>query len=495
MIHEAHATVRNAGLLLGQRSLYIAGGFLFAAMVPRLMGPDLYGRYALITSLSLWFILFSDPGMTQVMIRYVPEMRLQENRESLKKFFGSLLAVTLVSSTLVAIFYFLLTRLWFPDLDGLLLAAMAGAVFARALAQPFFSFLLGLNEAARWGMNEIIRRWLSLILLLPGFYLAGLRGATTAVFLTELGILVTGIWWNRPYLSRSFIRFDLPSVTPYMRFGLIFFMTSLVAAAFQRSGEVLVRSVHADYIQVAYFGLAYNVYLAAAATIPQVTMAFVPLVTTLRTRGETKALREWIEQLLKWLALGGVLILFGTILLGNDLVPLVLGGAYRKVAIHLLPLAISLLFQALSGVASVLTIVFNRPEMGLRASAIRLIVFWILGIPFIIWWGSLGACFAVLVASGFHAGYFTWCMRQVVSYSLRRWVLAIGLALLFLPIGWLRSSWFVNAALYAIFVAGYVSTLFFLRVITRAEMLLAWRVFRQRGKPAQGTGVEKGDQK
>jgi O-antigen/teichoic acid export membrane protein len=480
MIHEARATVRNAGLLIGQRSLYMAGGFLFAATVPRLMGPDLFGRYALVTSLAIWFVLFSDPGITQVMIRYIPQLKLEEDRKSLERFFGSLLAVNLLSSGLGAASYFLLTRLWFPDLDGLFLLAMSCAVFARSMANPFFSFLLGLNKAARWGMNEIIRRWLSVFLLLPGFTLAGLRGAAAALFLTELGILVTGIWWSRSHLSRSSFRLDLPAIVPYMKFGLIFFMTHLVAATFQRSGEVLVRSVRADYIQVAYYGLAYNVYLALAGAIPQLAMAFVPLMTTLQARGETEALEGWIEQLLKWLTLGGILIVYGTFLVGNDLVPLVLGGAYREVVIHLLPLAVSLLFFALSSVASVLTMVFNRPEMGLGASVLRLAIFWILGVPFIAWWGSVGACLAVLAASAFHGGYFAWCIRKTVFFSLRRWGLVVGVAALFLPMGWLRASWWVNMGLYAVFVAAYGSVLFFLRVIRLSEVALVWQVLRRR---------------
>ena len=201
MIHEAQTTVRNAGLLLGQKSFYIAGGFLFAALVPRLMGPELYGRYGLITSLALWFVLISDPGLTQIMVQYVPQFRLQKTKEDLKNFFGNLLALALVNSFFVAGFYFFLTKLWFQDLDGRLLVTAAGAVFFRASAQPFFSFFLGLNQAARWGINDTLRRWFSLVLLVPGFYLGGLQGACLGLLLSELVILWIGIWWSKPYLS------------------------------------------------------------------------------------------------------------------------------------------------------------------------------------------------------------------------------------------------------------------------------------------------------
>ena len=70
-------------------------------------------------------------------------------------------------------------------------------------------------------------------------------------------------------------------LTPYLRFGLIFLIFNLLSAAFQCSGEVLVRLFYPDYVQVAYFGLANNVYLTIAAVIPQFTIAFAPFMITL----------------------------------------------------------------------------------------------------------------------------------------------------------------------------------------------------------------------
>ena len=47
---------------------------------------------------------------------------------------------------------------------------------------------------------------------------------------------------------------------------------------------------------------------------------------TLLAQGETKTLKQWMEQLIKWLTVGGVFVVFGVLLLGNDLVPIGIGG-------------------------------------------------------------------------------------------------------------------------------------------------------------------------
>jgi hypothetical protein len=89
--------------------------------------------------------------------------------------------------------------------------------------------------------------------------------------------------------------------------------------------------------------------------------------------------------------------------------------------------------------------------------------------------GKLGWCLAVLAASLIFAGYLTWRMKGIVTYSLQKWALAIVLGLPFLPLLWLQSSWIINCALYSIFVVGYVSLLLFLRIITLEELKTVWR--------------------
>jgi O-antigen/teichoic acid export membrane protein len=480
MIDEARIAVRNAGFLLAQRGFHIAAGFLFAVLVPRMMGPGNFGRYALVTSLYLWFVWGSDLSSAQVMGRYVPHFMLQGEKEKLQKFFSNLLAVSWASGALCACLYLLFTSLWLTDLDLLLLVTMSVTLLSRAASHPFFTLFLGLNQAARWGMGEILRHWFILFLVIIGFHLAGLQGAFLGLWLTELIVLSIGVWWGKPYLSWTELRPDVRYLTPYLRFGLIFLIFNLLSAAFQCSGEVLVRLFYPDYVQVAYFGLANNVYLTIALAIPQFTIAFAPLMITLQAQGKTESVRQWIERLINGLTVGGMFVVFGVLLLGNNLVPLVLGAAYQPVAANLFPLSLTLWAHVLSGVAVLLTLVYNHPKTAVMSAFIRLAALWIFG-PFLIArWGSLGGCFAVLLASAIYAGYLTWRMKGVLTYSLRKWASIIALGFIFLPLWWFQSSWLINALLYALFVVGYSIGLLLLRIVTFSEVTALGRAFRSK---------------
>jgi O-antigen/teichoic acid export membrane protein len=470
MINEAQITVRNVGLLIVQRGANIAGGMCIALLLPRFMGPDMFGRFSLMTSLSLWFVIFSSLSSAQVMSRFIPQMRLANDTAGIEKFLGNLLTARLANGLLAAALYLLFTALWFRELDFTALIFIAVSVCVQTSGKLLFAFFLGLNQAARWGMGEILRQWLSLILLLPGFYFGGLRGACLGLMVVELLVVLVGVWWALPYLSWSNLRLDFAYLSPYMRFSLAFLGSNVLLTISMLSGELLVRLASGDYVQVAYFGLAYKAYLVVGLAFWQPTMAFAPLLSSLLTQGKTGEMKRWVERLLKCMAIIAVVATFGALLLGHNLVPIVFGPMYLPLADNLWPLMLALLPLALSNVARLLALTYDKPGIVLQAAVIQIATFWGVGLPLIAWKGSFAGCLSVLVATLLYGSYFTWRMRGVASYSLRHWGLAILPGLLFLPLLWLRASWQVNVALFAVFLVGYVGLLFALRIITSGEL-------------------------
>jgi O-antigen/teichoic acid export membrane protein len=372
--------------------------------------------------------------------------------------------------------------LWLRDLDVLALAIMAATVFVRAIADLLFAAFIGFSQASRWQVGETLRQWLSIGLLLPGFYLGGLRGAVLGVLLSELGVLALGFHWLRPRLPWPGLHLNVHRSLPYLQFGVIFFAADALGTALGASGEALVRAVTGDYAQSGFFGLAWRVFMTAALAIPFLTMAFLPLLTTLRAQGQVEALRRWVERLLKYLLLGGVAASFGALLLADALVPLVLGAQYGAVASSLVWLTFTLLPLAVGQVARVVAALYLRPRAALVASALQLLAFWIVGVLFTPRLGSLGSSVAMLVTRTLYALYLTWRMRSVLRYSLREGAMVLGLGALFLPLSLLRSSWVINVALYAACLVGYFVMLLITQVVTRSEVAELWQALTVRAR-------------
>ncbi len=479
---EAQSALRNAGFLVIQRGGLLAAGVAFAVLVPRLMGPAAYGRFALVFSLSTLFTMCSTLGFTEVAGRFLPELSRRADSRDLRRLVSGLLSIRLIAAALLAAAFFGLTTVWLPDLGGGALAAVTAAIFVRAVSHLLFAFFLGLNQAARWGAGELLSRSLLVVFVLPGYALGGFGGACVGLLLTEVTTLVIALGWARSLLPLGRPRLDGRYLGPYLRVGLVYFGVNLLLIAFQASGESLVRLITHDYTEVSYFGIANSIHLSAVAAIQQLSLAFTALLITLRAQKAEAALREGLRRLVAWTTAAGVAAVYAVLLIGPDLIPLVVGRSFQPVASALIPMTLALLPLALASVGSVVAVTHDRSGVLLLGAALRLAVFWGMGPLLVMRTGSLGACEAVLLAYCVQAVYLSWMLRAQLWPAVRSWAVCVLAGALFLPLVWLRSSIFSEVTLFAGAVTGFFAVLLVTRVLAVSQMIETWRALGQAGR-------------
>jgi len=466
------SAVQNAGVLVIQRVGVLVAGLGFAAVTPRLLGPDAYGRYALATALVVLFSTGTTLGVNEIIGRHGAGLAAGRDQAGLRRLFGSLLALRLGSGAVAAVAFAILSVVWLRDLDRVAMAAVALAVLARGISLALFALFLGLNRAARWGAGELINRWAVLVLVPMGALASGFRGACIGLLLSEVTVLAAGLWWTRAFLSLR--RPDRAYLAPYLRFGLTFFGSNLLSVAFQGSGEALVRGITGDYAQVSYFGVANGVFLTGMAAIQQLSLAFVSALVMLRQEGTTAMVDDAARRLVSWLTAGSMAVVLATLLVAPDLIPAVVGRAYQPVAANLIPMTLTLAVQPLVSGAGVILLTHDRGSVVLGATVLRLAAFWTLG-PLLIWSrGSLGACTAVLVATAAQAAYLGWRVRAQMPRTLRAWTVTVALGAPFMVVGGLRGGAWTNAGLWLVACVAYLAALALARVITREEIAATW---------------------
>ena len=477
---DARPTLRNAAALMAQRLLHIIAAALFALMVPRLMGPAVFGRYALVTSVSMWFAMLSGLGAVSVMTRAVPPLVMADDMAGLRRLMSSLLALRTVTAVAAASLYFAIIVFLLDESDLVAACFIAGGVFCRTVANVCFSFFLGLNQAARWGFGDLLRRWLTLVLVLVGFPLAGLQGACAAFLIANLVVLAFGLAGAWDYLHWSHVDLTKPYLGPFIRLGTFFAAGNLLLALVHRSGETVVRLSTDDYVQVGFFGAAYSIYLTGAQALWQLAVSFAPFLISRVHQGDTASAALWLERLLKGMAIVASMSALAWVFIGADIVPLVLGHSYRPVAWNLAPLTVALIAFALCSVGRLISLVVDRPGDSAVAAAVELGTFWTVGSFLAMRYGSFGATVAALLGTLGYAVYITWRMRRTLPFRVRPAVLAVSLAAAFLPLAWFRSTWPVNAALLALSIGGYVALIWRLRVVTAPEISAARELLRSR---------------
>jgi O-antigen/teichoic acid export membrane protein len=464
-----------------QRAAHVVGAAVFAVTIPRLMGPALFGRYALLMSVSMWFALLSGMGAQSMLMRTIPRFMKAGDTAGFRKLVSSLLALRFLTGSFAALSYVVLLAFLIREADWVAVCMIAVAVLCRTAANVCFVIFLGLNNAARWGVAELLRRWVALALVPVGFLAAGLRGACAGYMGTEVLVLVIGLVWAAPHLERKAVSLDHAYLRPFLRTGTYFAAGSLMLALTQRSGETLVRFATGRYEEVAYFGAAYAIYLTAAHALAQLPAGFAPHLIALSEHGRHNEVRLWIEKLLTVLVIAAVLAASGMALLGPQLIPLLLGPKYRNVVPAAIPLMLSLLPALVGNVGRSVALAQDRPKPMAVAAGIELALFWGLGLTLASRWGSVGAAWAPVPASLAAATFMLTVVRRRMGFSLAPAATALGMGTLFVALWWLRGSLLLNIALFAGGAAIYAALLFRTRVVTMAELRELWTHVRGRG--------------
>lgn len=130
------------------------------------------------------------------------------------------------------------------------------------------------------------------------------------------------------------------------------------------------------------------------------------------TRGAVDQVVAWLERLLTWMFVVASLACQATLLVGDDVVPLELGAAYRPVVACLWPLSLSLFALAVSSIGRLSALVVDRPGLSAMAAGVELGMFWALGAVLASRYGAVGMAVAAL---GGTIGYAT----EIACVSIR----------------------------------------------------------------------------
>jgi O-antigen/teichoic acid export membrane protein len=489
---DGSRAVRHAGLLLGLRALDLAVGVAVMALVPRALGPQEYGRYALLTSVTFWLAFVSGLGSMQVVGRHLPELLQAGRAGAARSLLGRLLQLRLATGSGVALAYFAVARAWLPEIEASAALFAAVAVAVRTVGALAFAVFLGRNQAGRWALAEPARRLVALPLVLFGYARAGLPGACAGAFAADLLVMSGGLaavaahlGWPRPEHDAE--------VRERLRFGWTLLLGNVLLLLPQRAGEVLVRAASGDYALVAYFSLAAAAQGAVAGAFSQLGLAFLPLMTGLRSAGRTEALREAAERLLRFLTIVAAVAVPAALLLGERAVVLLAGAAYRPAASVLVVLTLALVPYAFGGVLRTLALVHDRMTLLPAAAALQLAVFVAAGVPLVRAQGALGAAVAVVLGAATYAGCLAVGLRGTALPPLQHVGRGLGLGALFLGLGLARGSAAGELVGLVVLLVGYPWMLRAVGAVRPGELGALWRVVRRRGEGAlSGAGAGPG---
>ncbi len=375
---------------------------LLATVVPRVLGPADYGRFAVpLTVVAIGSVAMTLGGAT-LLASYVPaappgqrgglaralSVRLARNR-----------AVAFAVLTVIATALVTWNPARFPPLlTALVLIALALNVVATLALQAN----LGLGRAGAWCARYPVQNAVLIVAAVVLYDAAGVTGAVAAIAVSAAVAFGLGVVAAAPLLRRRLPPAAVPEGA--LRFGLLQATSGALVQVAQRGGVIAVALLAASSVQTGFAALAIGVALAATYAIAQVFTVSLPSLTERRGAGSGLA---GAESSLRRLA-GGLLAVVAlvaavAVVTLDAAVPLVFGERYTGATGVFVPALAMVVLAPVNALAVQSAALRLRPEATLHAAVAGALAFTgaaVLAVPV---WGATGATGAALAGAAAYA--------------------------------------------------------------------------------------------
>lgn len=444
------------------------GLFLFLALIPRMMGPELYGDFAIMLSVLGLFILSNALGGLPVFGRFLPEFKANNQTTCIKGLFTQFFIFRLISALVLAVvLWFFLTYLR-PDFDAQVIIVLCVACVFGAVSLSCTHLFYGLNKMTPYLFHDSFSRMLLVLILLGYWSDIGLQISVYALTVIEVVLASVLVFLSRNYFSFYSARNQFPTFYKHLKFGLAFFASNLLLMVVWRSGEILISFFTAASEQVAYYHLSNSIFLALTALLGQVAAVLIPSINTLHSLGEHKERDQWLRLMFVYLTVVSVLALIVVNSIGQPVLLLLLGPGYSEVTANLCIILISIIPLNMVRLGITVAMVHSKTRDNLLVACVAMFSFIFSAVILIPMMAAKGASFSVVISSFIAAGFSfhrfkLWKVVEIPNFGK---IIGVGIVC----IGLIESNFYPRVEMGFISLVFFMTMMLLLRIVKVSEI-------------------------
>lgn len=384
--------------------LLAIAGFLGSVVFARVLGPEVYGAYAIL--LSLLHVL--DNPITGFGQAY--KKRISETDTDRGEIVGMGVLVGGAIVAVIAASLYLVADIPYIEVEHAttFLIILLGGVGGFLIFQPMIA---GVGDFGTAIVIDMIRSFLTipiqLALVLLGFELGGMvyglaiaSVLTVPVSLKVLGVYPTMPSWATVRSVWAFAKYSIPKGivgTTYSNLDILII------------GAVLTTGLSGQY------KVAMNIVLPA--TFISAVMASGLFAEVSKLRSQDEDVTTVINLNVSFASFFAIPMFFGVLAMPESIVVTVYGPEYAQAGLILLGLAFYQIFNTQSSQLQSVISGLDRPDLGLYILSITLVLNIILGVYLALEIGVMGVVVATIIAEMATLGMLMYSVRRRVSYG------------------------------------------------------------------------------
>lgn len=486
---EASITTKNLSTITLFKVAQYPLLLLTIMVVPRIMGPAVYGEYALLISIiTMTAAIIDFGGDTALFGRYVPEFEIRGEMGNISRLSSHMLSLKMMVDLLVcSILYAMLHFAYGDRYPAIYFVLIIATVIVRDAQTVPNVLLFGLNKLWQFSLCDPVRRALSFVFILILFPYMGLLGAILATLFVDVCIAALAYSWTKEYFHIKEFRVDFRFLKPYLLFCLTFYLSAGVLSMWQRMGNVLIQRITEDSKEVAFFDMPNQIFLITISFTVFLIGSLVPIFTKLMLSGRHDKLVKWSKLIIKYTAMLCVLIYGGYLLLGPDLIPIIIGPDYGKIFPNGTVILLGIFPMILAQMGIVYSAVYNQPRKYLFSLCLAFGSFLAASFVLIPLYRSMGCAIAVLLSSIVLATGMVVSFKENLAPCLPDVIKTTALGLVCIPFVYIRGGLLINIGLTVGAFSIYFVLLFLTRALNAHEIKEIFQAIRHRPEESLGS--------
>lgn len=445
------------------------GLILFLAVIPRSMGAEEYGNFALILALVGMCVLVGALGGVAMFGRFVPKFYADNQPEKVNALFTQLFVIRLVLALPMMILLPYILSILRPDISSEVRMAAVVAYFFGTVSMSCFQLFYGQNRMGRWLFHDASSRLLLVILLAVYWRDFDLKNAVYCLAVVEFILVCPALFLARKYFDFQSAIVQTSTLVSHLKFGLTFFASNLLLMVVWRSGEVLIVSFSGESEQVAFYNLANSVFLALNALFAQIGTILIPSVSALHASGLHGKKEKWLGFYLKYITVATFLALIVISAIGEQVLALLLGQGFTEVTTNLLIISISLLPLNLVRLGIITSVVHDKLRENFLMAGVAMVSFLVSAIFLTPEMGARGVSVSVVISAFSSAIFACWHLKLASTVLLADFgrIVLLGFVVVCFVVfsGYPR----IETGVASLFV--FILLLFVLRIVQVSELM------------------------
>lgn len=460
---------------------------LFVIFVPRLMGPEFYGQYALFISVVVIITSLIDLGLTEICGRFIPELNMAGERQLLIRFSSQILSLKIVVSLITSLILFVILYWAYSERFPVSLLLMVSTVIVVTdIGSVPYAVIFGCNRLDYYALRDPLRRVLSLGLIIILFNSFGLLGAMISTLVVEGSLAVLYFYWSKKYFQTKEYAIDFSFLKPYLQFGFLFYVCWWLVNLWQRAGNILIEYITNDPREVALFDIANQSFVILMTTTLFIIASLIPFFTELSLRDKKREIEKWCIAVIKYMGIGFTIITFAFFMLGEKLVELIFGSKYDGIFYNALALISGIFPMAIAQLGYTLSVICKEPRKYFYCILLAFTVFMLTSILLVPKYRALGCSMAMSISYMVMAVMACALFKERIWLCLPRYILSIVLGVIFLPVSYLKDGLITNVTLMAGAVIVYLMVLISTQILNMCELRAIIHALRTRHCEASG---------